>query len=94
MISDSRMAYASDSHGTDAFILLGLVSGSTASWDETVGCRLQVLHSFRTDIERFVFLSDLRTSNPALFDAVLQDDNALSVTFSEMSDFIGMMVDI
>jgi hypothetical protein len=72
----------------DAFISLGLVLASTKSREEQVACRLRVLRSFRTDLERFAFLMDLQVSNHALFDGILHKDADMARTYSEMKSLL------
>jgi malate dehydrogenase (oxaloacetate-decarboxylating) len=55
----------------DAFNLHGLLPPHVGTLDEQITRRLQVLHSFATDFERYAFLRDLQDSNETLFYAML-----------------------
>jgi hypothetical protein len=86
-LTEIGVAYPANSR-PDAFVLLGLVSTSTGTQNEEVYDRLGVLHAFQTDIERYVFLMDLKSSNPSLFDAVWQQDSEIEVIFTKLACFI------
>jgi len=68
----------------DAFVLLGLVPPFADTWEEQVACRRGILHNFQTDMERYVFLLDLKATNYPLFDAILEQDDDLVIIFSEV----------